>query len=198
MILTSDEILKNIKSGHVVLEPFTIEQLNPNSYDLRLSNKLLVQTRNEFVMQGQQDFVLNDCHCKPISQYFYYIDSMKPNATVEIIIPEDGYILVPGVLYLGCTVEYTETHDFVPTIEGKSSIGRLGIDIHKTAGFGDLGFCGQWTLEITVVQPVKIYPNMKIAQIIYNSVLGDVTKTYQGKYQNQKGVMASEAYKDFK
>jgi len=197
LILTSDEILKQIKNGKIIITPFDISQMNPNSYDLRLSDKLLVQTRNEFVMQGQQDYVMNDCQCNPVTQYFYYIDSMKPNATAEIIIPETGYILVSGVLYLGSTLEYTETHDFVPTIEGKSSIGRLGIDIHKTAGFGDLGFCGQWTLEITVVQPVKIYPNMKIAQIIYNSVLGNITKTYQGKYQNQDGVVASKAYKDF-
>jgi len=188
MILTASAITENIKSGNIVISPFNEEQLNPNSYDLRLLNKLLVY-----------EMIYNDDRPPAINTSFfrYFLDSKKENPYSEIIIPEEGYVLIPNRLYLGSTVEYTETHSFVPMIEGKSSIGRLGIDIHKTAGFGDLSFCGMWTLEITVVQPIKIYPNMKIAQIFYTTVQGEITKTYNGKYQNQNDIIASKAYRDF-
>jgi len=207
MILTSECILENMEKKNIIIEPFNIDQLNPNSYDVRLDNKLQVYTRNEYAFAyeynddvlvqqfKQQNYVESSCCCD--EQTIYYIDAKKSNATEEIIIPEEGYILVPGVLYLGSTVEYTETHNIVPTIEGKSSIGRLGIDIHKTAGFGDLSFCGTWTLEITVTQPVKIYPYMRLAQIIYHEISGSVGKTYNGKYQGQHGIIASKAHEDF-
>ncbi|MBX6379500.1 MAG: dCTP deaminase, partial [Thermoflavifilum aggregans] len=87
----------------------------------------------------------------------------------------------PGILYLGVTQEYTETHAFVPFLEGKSSTGRLGIHIHATAGKGDVGFCNTWTLEISVVQPVRVYAGMPIGQLIYFPVDGEVINTYNRK-----------------
>ena len=88
---------------------------------------------------------------------------------------------MPSKLYLGVTEEYTETHRHVPFLEGKSSIGRLGIDIHATAGKGDIGFCNTWTLEISVRQPVRIYAGMPIGQLIYFEVSGDVDTPYNKK-----------------
>jgi dCTP deaminase len=85
------------------------------------------------------------------------------------------------VFYLGVTLEYTETHAHVPFLEGKSSTGRLGIDIHATAGKGDVGFCGNWTLEISVKQPVKIYKGMPIGQVIYFPVEGEIITPYNKK-----------------
>ncbi|MEL7064457.1 MAG: dCTP deaminase, partial [Bacteroidota bacterium] len=99
--------------------------------------------------------------------------------------PAEGYVLQPNTLYLGVTEEYTETHGHVPFLEGKSSIGRLGIHIHATAGKGDVGFCNTWTLEITVAQPVRVYGGMPIGQLIYFEVNGEVLNYYNRK-QNAK------------
>jgi len=90
-------------------------------------------------------------------------------------------VLEPGRTYLGATLEYTETHKHVPFLEGKSSVGRLGIDIHATAGKGDVGFCNHWTLEISVSQPVRVYHGMPIGQLIYFEVEGDIHTLYSSK-----------------
>ena len=91
----------------------------------------------------------------------------------------------PGTIYLGSTIEYTETHQQVPFLEGKSSTGRLGIDIHATAGKGDVGFCNHWTMEISCIHPVRIYAGMPIGQIIYFQVKGEV-KTLYGEKKDAK------------
>ncbi len=122
----------------------------------------------------------------------------KENKVKSIIIPEDGLILEPNKLYLGRTIEYTETNNLVPMLEGRSSIGRLGLFIHVTAGFGDDGFSGYWTLEIQCIQPIKIYPNIDICQIFYHTTIGE-RKSYEGgKYQKNKGIQSSMLWKDFK
>lgn len=123
------------------------------------------------------------------------IDMMKPNETIEFEIPEEGYVLQPGVLYIGRTVENTFTDKFIPMINGRSSVGRLGISIHITAGFGDVGFDGTWTLEITCVEPVRIYPNVPIAQVCYFKPCGKVRDLYMGRYLGQKDATASRFYK---
>ena len=105
-------------------------------------------------------------------------------------------MLRPGRLYLGKTVEWTSSPGFVPMYEGRSSLGRLGVSSHITAGFGDIGFEGNWTLEISVVQPVRIYPGMRIGQLYWHKPVGEITSTYQGKYQGQEGIQASKLYED--
>lgn len=114
------------------------------------------------------------------------LDPKKDNPVIDIEIPEEGYVLRPGVLYLGTTEEYTETIGLIPNIDGRSTTGRLGIEIHRTAGFGDNGFKGKWTLEITVTHPVIVYAGMEIGQIYYEEINGDSSMLYNGKYQNQK------------
>src|SRR5450755_674 len=109
------------------------------------------------------------------------IYSMQKNTIDYFEIPEEGFVLYPHIFYLAVTDEYTETHAHVPFLEGKSSTGRLGIDIHATAGKGDVGFCGNWTLEISVKQPVKIYKNMPIGQLIYFPVEGEIEVKYNEK-----------------
>ena len=156
MILSDKSILEKIDNGEIVIEPFDRDCLGSNSYDVHLSKYLAVYT----------DEVL---------------DAKKHNLVREIIIPEDGFVLEPGVLYLGVTEEYTESHSTVPFLEGKSSVGRLGIDIHATAGKGDVGFCNAWTLEISCVQPVRIYAGMPIGQLIYFSLEGNVELAYNNK-----------------
>lgn len=172
MILSGKEIKKNL-DNNIKIQPFNEKQLNPNSYNLTLHDELLVYE--------------NDI-----------LDMKKENKAKRIKIPNEGIILQPGKLYLGRTVEYTETERFVPMLEGRSSIGRLGLFIHVTAGFGDVGFSGYWTLEIFCVQPIKIYPNVEICQIYYHTIEGDYNKYCSGKYQNNKDIQPSMLYKDFK
>ena len=172
MILSGKEILKNIESKDIIIEPFDKSRVNPNSYNLTLSDELLVYE--------------NDL-----------LDMKIPNETRLIKIPEEGLVLDPNKLYLGRTNEFTKTEKFVPMLEGRSSTGRLGLFIHVTAGFGDIGFAGYWTLEIFCVQPIKIYPNTQICQIYYHDIHGEYDLYKSGKYQNNTGIQPSHMYKDF-
>ena len=156
MILSDIRILEEIEKGNIVIEPFDRKNLGSNSYDVHL---------------GKYFAMYNDT----------LLDAKKHNTISYFEIPETGYVLQPGYLYLGVTHEYTETHAHVPFLEGKSSTGRLGIDIHATAGKGDVGFCNAWTLEISCVQPVRIYAGMPIGQLIYFAIEGDVAFNYSKK-----------------
>lgn len=171
MILSGLEIEKLLGTD-IKIEPYNPTQLNPNSYNLRLSNELLVYDNPT-------------------------LDMRTPNPATKIIIPEEGMVLETGKLYLGRTLEYTETHKHVPMLEGRSSIGRLGLFVHVTAGFGDVGFCGYWTLEMFCVHPIKVYPGVEICQVFYHSIEGEYAKYKSGKYQNNQGIQPSLLYKDF-
>jgi dCTP deaminase len=171
LILTGKEIERRLGKD-IIITPYEEKLLNPNSYNLRLSEDLLVYKK-------------------------FPLDMKNPNDTDKIIIPAEGLLLEPGMLYLGRTLEYTETHNLVPMLEGRSSIGRLGMYVHVTAGFGDVGFKGFWTLEISVIHPLKIYPNVQICQIFYHTVEGEITEYKSGKYQENKGIQPSLLYKDF-
>ncbi|MBI1184919.1 dCTP deaminase [bacterium] len=171
MILSDKAILDCIEKGDILIEPFRRDCLGTNSYDVHLG-KYLATYKNRI------------------------LDARQHNEIEEIIIPEDGFVLHPNELYLGVTEEYTETHAHVPFLEGKSSVGRLGIDIHATAGKGDVGFCNTWTLEISCSQPVRIYAGMPIGQLIYFEVAGEIENFYNRKKSakyNQKTVKPVES-----
>jgi len=171
MILSGVEIVEKVAAGgEIVIRPFDAAMVGPNSYDLRLADVLMVY----------EDEVL---------------DMRTAAKTREIAIGPEGIVLQPGKLYLGSTVEYTETLGYVPMLEGRSSLGRLGISIHVTAGFGDVGFKGHWTLEIHCLHPVRIYAGERICQMYYHKIEGDYVP-YKGKYQDNRGVQASMKYKD--
>ncbi len=171
MILSGKEIEKHI-GKEIIIEPFDRSRVNPNSYNLTLHNELLVYENNE-------------------------LDMKKLNPTKRITIPEEGLLLEPNRLYLGRTNEFTKTNGFVPMLEGRSSTGRLGLFIHVTAGFGDVGFSGYWTLEIFCIQPIRIYPNAQICQIYYHTIEGDYEPYSSGKYQNNTDIQPSLMYRDF-
>ncbi len=171
MILSGKEIQRHI-GKKIIIEPFDQSRVNPNSYNLTLHNELLVYENHE-------------------------LDMKKLNPTKRITIPEEGLVLEPNRLYLGRTNEFTKTEGFVPMLEGRSSTGRLGLFIHVTAGFGDVGFAGYWTLEIFCIQPIRIYPNAEICQIYYHSIEGDYEPYKSGKYQNNTDIQPSLMYKDF-
>lgn len=122
------------------------------------------------------------------------LDMKNKNNLITFDIPENGYVLRPGVLYLGRTIERTKTDKFIPMIDGRSSIGRLGIWIHVSAGFGDVGFDGTWTLEITAIEPVRIYPNVEIGQVCFHKPYGDIENLYRGRYYKQEDATESRFY----
>jgi dCTP deaminase len=192
-ILTGLEIKRQVELGNIVIDPFDEKCLNPNSYNFHLSNKLLVY------VHGQVNLGFYGIYSMLVPSPDYpdrILDMAKDNPVQEIEIPPTGIILYPGRLFLGCTTEYTETHCFAPVIEGRSSVGRLGVQVHLTAGFGDCKFMGDWTLELTVVHPIRIYAGVAICQIAYEMLVGEQTP-YTGKYQGQRGPKASKLWKDF-
>lgn len=172
MILSGLEI-KNRLNKDICIEPFDIKLLNPNSYNVTLHDELLVYDEE-------------------------ILDMKSVNKYSRITIPKDGLILKPNKLYLGRTVEYTKTKNLAPMLEGRSSIGRLGLYIHVTAGFGDVGFEGYWTLEIHCVEPIRIYPFVEIGQIFYHTIEGAFEEYSSGKYQKNTDIQPSLLYKDFK
>jgi dCTP deaminase len=170
MILSGKEIRARLGSD-IIIDPFDEQKLNPNSYNLSLHDELLVYT----------DFPL---------------DMRRNNRYTRLTIPAAGLVLEPSRLYLGRTIEHTETKGLVPMLEGRSSIGRLGLFIHVTAGFGDIGFKGFWTLEIFCVQPVRIYAGVEFCQIYYHTVEGPLVSYSVGKYQNNHDIQTSRLYQE--
>ena len=171
MILSGKEIENRIGSD-IIINPYDKNRINPNSYNLSLHDELIVYSETT-------------------------LDMKRDNPYHKIRIPEDGLELEANRLYLGRTVEYTETKGLVPMLEGRSSIGRLGLFVHVTAGFGDVGFKGFWTLEIFCVQPIRIYAGVEICQIYYHSIEGDYENYSSGKYQGNQGIQTSLLYKDY-
>ncbi len=157
-MLTDSRILQAIRERQIIIDPFHPQHLGSNSYDLHIGPNLVV-------------------YDDPV------LDAKKVNSTLHLTIPEEGFKLQPGELYLGATVEHTHQDvRLIPSIEGKSSVARLGICVHLTAGFGDIGFSGHWTLEITCVKPVIIYANMPICQIFWVEAVGHCNRPYFAKH----------------
>lgn len=162
MILTGSQIGQAINNNEICIEPFNSKQMNPNSYDLRLAPDVMTY----------RDLVLDAAEQMPVDQFK---------------IGPEGLLLEPGKLYLMRTVESTASRKYVPGIEGRSSVGRLGISVHVTAGFGDVGFEGTWTLEVSCIQPVRIYAGMRICQVFFMSCgLPQEWDMYAGKYLGQQ------------
>ncbi|MEV8526382.1 dCTP deaminase [Streptomyces sp. NPDC052000] len=170
MILTGPEITDAAADGRIVISPFRPDQVNPNSYNICLGDRLLTYTDE-------------------------VIDPYRPNPTREITIGEEGYVLQPGRLYLGHTVERVGSDLYVPLLFGRSSVGRLGLFVEITAPIGDIGFHGQWTLMLSPVMPLRVYPGMKIGQIMFFVSLGEVD-LYEGKYQSSAGPQESRYWRD--
>jgi len=172
MILSGLKIAEEVKAGRIFISDFDEKRLNPNSYNLRLADEVIRYNNHVLDMKYQ-------------------------NLCTFSKIPDSGLVLRPGQIYLARTMERTRTDCYVPMLEGRSSVGRLGIFIHATAGFGDVGFDGYWTLELSCVQPVRIYPGVEICQIYYHTIDGDYEPYRSGKYQGNNGVQASMLWKEF-
>lgn len=160
-MLSGNEIVSQMENKNIIVTPNDFIKINPNSVNVSLNP----------VVSRLTDSV---------------IDSCGGNKSEEIIISEDGTILMPGECYIASTNEYTETHGFIPELNGRSSGGRLGMFIHCSGGLGDLGYKGNWRLGLRVIHPLKIYENNQIAQICYYTPTGDVTFDYSD-YEDEKG-----------
>lgn len=171
MILTGKKIIEEVKNKKIIIDPFSLEQINPNSYNFRLGNTIKTYKKK-------------------------ILDVKKINEVETITIPKGGLLLMPQILYLGHTHEVMGSETYVPIIRGRSSTGRVGLFIHITADLIDIGSINQWTLQMHAVQPIKVYPNMLIGQVTFWKVEGDI-KLYKGKYQGSRGPMESQIHKDF-
>ncbi len=186
MVLSDKTIREQMKAGRIVVQPFDEKDLQPASVDLHIDRRLLA-FRNS---------------TEP------YIDLRKPmtDLTEVIEIPDERpFILHPGEFILGSTLEHIEIpDDVVARLEGKSSLGRIGLLIHSTAGYVDPGWKGHLTLELTNVSrlPVTLYYGMRIGQISFQMMTTPVERPYGSKslgsrYQGQQDPTASRAHLDF-
>jgi len=171
MILTGEEIRKQVEKGRIHITPFSRENLNPNSYNFRLGETLKIYK--------------NDV-----------LDAKMKNEYYEVTIPEEGYTLMPNQLYLGHTIEEMGSDYYAPTMQARSSVGRLGLYIYLNSGLGDIGFKKQWTLELHVIHPLRVYPGMKVGQMLFWKPEG-VISLYQGKYKDSVGPQTSQIWQDF-
>ncbi len=153
MILTGTEIGKEVKNKNIIIDPFLPKNVNPNSYNYRLGK------------------LLKEIH----------YDEHGNKTIVEIIIPEEGYTLKKGQLYLGNTVEKIGSSIYSMRLIGRSSIGRYGLFMQVSADLGHVGSCHCWTLEIVPLQNIIVYPFMKIGQVSFWENYGE-KKLYSGNY----------------
>ena len=170
-LLTGPEIEILVDESRITIDPFIRSHCGPNSVDLRLAHDLRIYT----LEQG-------------------FLDADIDNPTKSVELEEDGtYLLLPGQLYLGRTIERIGSDYYVPIVEGRSSLGRLGCQVHMTAGVGDLGFHGTITLEIAVMHPLRIKPGTRICQALWQTIIG-TPRLYKGWYQGQFDATASRAH----
>ena len=178
--LTGAEIVRQMIMGNIEIDGFDMKNLNPNSYNLTLGNSIKTY-RPVYQSKNKNDHSM-------------YLDILKDNPYEEITITEEGFALVPGKVYIATTNERTFSSKFQPKIDGRSSVGRLGIMVHLTAGYGDIGFDGKWTLELAVIQPIIIYPNIPICQVSFMVPAGDTSIQYNGRYQHQTDAETSKFF----
>jgi dCTP deaminase len=186
MIFSDRSIHQAIESGAIQIDPFEPEFVQPSSVDLRVGNGFRVFVNHRYSQIDPRD--------------------PQPDLTVLVEVgPDDPFMLHPGEFVLGSTLERVKLgHDVVARLEGKSSLGRLGLLIHSTAGFVDPGFEGHLTLELSNVAtlPIAIYPGMKIGQISFYQMTTEAEVPYGApelgsKYQGQTGPTASRSHRDF-
>ena len=201
-ILSGTVIEQAVKSGDIVIDPYNPAQLNPASYDVTLGHEVCCYTDQVQFDAEYQQYNGTELHIRELGWLARLsvraLDARAPNHTKTVKMSAKGFLLKPGIGYLLHTAERVRTDKYVPIVDGKSSIGRLFITVHVTAGYGDPGFDGQYTLETVVTHPVIVYPGMRIAQMRFHTMVGE-PKLYEGNYRGDasKGPIASKSYKQF-
>jgi len=178
MVLNKRGILKAVNKGEIQISPFNADNVGPNSVDVTLSDEVYAVVYNH-----RREY-----------------DSAQSVKWMRMAWDEnDSMLLLPGRLYLGRTMESVGSDKYLPKLEGRSSTGRLGMFVHITAGSGDLGFNGTWTLEIVSVMPLRIYRGVRIGQMLFHKVAGAKLKAhelYDSQYQGQSGVRPSGMWRE--
>lgn len=206
-ILSGNEILDQIGCGSIRIDPFNEARINPASYDLTLGRHVAVYSAAVSGNFNASTSSLTDRKGIPgerlCSSYELHrdrvpfetepgmncLDAKYNNPVIRYEMDERGLLLRPGIGYLMHTAEHVWTDTFEPILDGKSSIGRLFTKVHETAGFGDPGFRGQYTLEVTTVHPVIVYPGMRFCQIRFHTIVGKVS-LYDKGTGHYKGELA--------
>ena len=193
MILLHSELKKELKNKNLIFSDDN-PKIGPNSIDVKLGKFLKTYVECKII-----DLKIKDKNYKAIvATETAILDMKQKNKTFTYEIPEEGLVLTPGILYLGYTIEKAGSTKYVPMYEGRSSLARLGLQSHLSAGFGDIGFKENWTLEIVVVHPLIIYPNIRIGQVYFLAGKGKIENLYNGKYNKNNKAKESESFKDFK
>jgi len=195
-MLTGKQIVDEVKKGRILIEPFDEKNVGPNSFDVTLNPTIITYKKCEIVEKDD-----GRKHLVPLNDNNLVLDPAKENKTYSYTIPEEGLVIPTDILILGSTNEKAGSDYFIPMYEGRSSMARLGIQSHISAGFGDVGFKSNWTLEIITVHNVVLYPNMRIGQVYFHEIemeneISALTK-YNGKYINQEEAQHSLSYLDF-
>ncbi len=186
MLLSDRDILAEIDAGRVALDPYEPSMIQPSSIDVRLDKFFRVFDNHKYP------------HIDPAQDQSDLTREVEVNG-------DDAFILHPGEFVLGSTFEYvTLPDDVAARLEGKSSLGRLGLMTHSTAGFIDPGFQGHITLELANVAtlPIKLYPGMKIGQLCFFRLTSAAenpygSEKYGSRYQGQRGPTASRSHANF-
>lgn len=187
-MLADRSIRAAVEQGELKIEPFDEDRLQPASYDVTLDNEFRVFNNHGFVCIDPKESV------EPLTEI------VRVSLVKSAMIP-DYFVLHPGEFVLGQTVERVVIpDDIVSRIEGKSSLGRVGVLVHATAGFIDPGFEGRLTLELSnqATVPIKLYPGMSIGQLSFQWTDQPVETPYNGKYQGDLSPTASRLHQDFK
>lgn len=204
MILIKSAIEEGFREGSLVIDPFDPKQLNPNSYDLRLGDEVRVYGKSHATYEGDRVKRLS-----PINRVGRWLDAKQDNPSELYWMSPEGFDVEPGRVYLMHTLEVAGSTRYATQLNGKSSLGRLGLVVHATAGFGDVGFVGQWTLEMGVLgEAVRVYPGMLICQISFFALQGPqdlLAYPYSVDYQrgghytgeHARGPVASRSWKQF-
>lgn len=174
-ILTGEEIKDQVSLRKIIIKPFDADSINPNSYNIRIGDIVQMYDNVDVIDLKNPDTY------KTIREYK---------------IPAEGMILRPGNLYLIKSYEIFGSTKYVPIITGRSSMGRLGIQLHHEAGFGDIGYIGQWAFQVKVSFPTKIYPGLKMAQVYFISPEGDYSRQYDGHYKAGQMISQYNVYND--
>jgi dCTP deaminase len=186
MLLSDQDIRKEVESGRVVVEPFDATMVQPSSVDVRLDRYFRVFENHRYP------------HIDPSIEQPDLTRSLEP-------VGDEPFILHPGEFVLGSTYEVVSLPDDIAgRLEGKSSLGRLGLLTHSTAGFIDPGFRGHVTLELSNVAtlPIKLWPGMKIGQLCLFRLSSPAehpygSAVYGSRYQDQRGPTPSRSYLNF-
>ncbi len=204
-ILSGPAIADCVEAGDITITPFDEKNINPASVDLRLGDEVSVYKNwvdCSVADHRSRDSTPFDGGGLVGQGYMSYVQDIKEPASTHTfkMYKETGWVLKPGILYLMHTFERVHTECFVPVLDGKSSIGRLGITIHLTAGFGDPGYDGQYTLEVTAAHCIRVYPGMRFCQMRFHHLDGRMLNYKDtGRYQHDQatGPVASLAHTQF-